>query len=56
MFLADYFVNEGFRRELLRVLNRGETVHCLERSSYVGRIAGCLQRIYRITRYFLTIV
>lgn len=36
----DYFVNEAFRRELLRVLNRGESVNSLKRSIYVGRVAG----------------
>jgi TnpA family transposase len=32
VFLADYFVNEAFRRELLRVLNRAESVNSLKRS------------------------
>ena len=40
IFLADYFVNEAFRREILRVLNRGESVNALKRSIYVGRVAG----------------
>jgi hypothetical protein len=40
VFLADYFVNDAFRRELLRVLNRGESVNSLKRSIYVGRVAG----------------
>ena len=39
VFLCDYFVNEAFRRELLRVLNRGEAVNALKRSIYVGRIS-----------------
>jgi TnpA family transposase len=39
VFLADYFVNEAFRQELLRVLNRGESVNALKRSIYVGRVA-----------------
>jgi len=39
VFLADYFVNEAFRRELLRVLNCGESVNALNRSIYVGRVA-----------------
>ena len=38
-FLADYFVNPGFRRELLRVLNRGEAVNALKRAIYTGRVA-----------------
>ncbi len=37
--LADYFVNAGFRRELLRVLNRGEAVNSLKREIYTGRVA-----------------
>lgn len=37
-FLTDYFVNEGFRRELRRVLNRGEAVNALERAIYSGRV------------------
>jgi TnpA family transposase len=39
IFLADYFLNEAFRRELLRVLNRGESVNALKRAIYVGRVA-----------------
>ncbi len=37
-FLADYFVNAGFRRELRRVLNRGEAVNALKRAVYTGRV------------------
>ena len=37
--LADYFVNEPFRRELLRVLNRGESANALKRAIYAGRVA-----------------
>ena len=39
VFLCDYFVNEAFRRELLRVLNRGEAVNALKRAIYVGRVS-----------------
>jgi TnpA family transposase len=39
VFLAEYFVNEGFRRELRRVLNRGEAVNALKRAIYTGRIS-----------------
>ncbi len=39
VFLADYFVNDTFRRELLRVLNRGESVNALKRAIYTGRVA-----------------
>jgi TnpA family transposase len=39
VFLADYFVNAAFRRELLRVLNRGESVNALKRAIYAGRVA-----------------
>jgi hypothetical protein len=38
-FLADCFVNAGFRRELRRVLNRGEAVNALKRAIYTGRVA-----------------
>ncbi len=38
-FLADYFVNPVFRRELLRVLNRGEATNALKRLIYTGRVA-----------------
>ncbi|MEJ8860056.1 Tn3 family transposase, partial [Variovorax robiniae] len=38
-FLADYFVNAGFRRELRRVVNRGEAVNALKRAIYTGRVA-----------------
>ena len=39
VFLCDYFLNDVFRRELLRVLNRGEVVNALKRAIYTGRIA-----------------
>lgn len=39
IFLADYFVKPAFRRELLRVLNRGEATNALERLIYTGRVA-----------------
>lgn len=38
-FLADYFVNAAFRRELRRVLNRGEAVNALKRAIYTGRVS-----------------
>jgi TnpA family transposase len=37
-FLADYFVNATFRRELCRVLNRGEAVNALKRAICTGRV------------------
>lgn len=37
--MADYFVNPAFRRELLRVLNRGEATNALKRLIYTGRVA-----------------
>jgi len=39
VFLADYFVKPAFRRELLRVLNRGEATNALKRLIYTGRVA-----------------
>ena len=39
VFLCDYFLNDVFRRELLRVLNRGKAVNSLKRAIYTGRIA-----------------
>jgi TnpA family transposase len=39
IFLADYFVNPAFRRELLRVLNCGEATNALKRLIYTGRVA-----------------
>jgi TnpA family transposase len=38
VFLCDYFLNDVFRRELLRMLNRGEAVNSLKRAIYTGRI------------------
>ena len=38
-FLADYFVNNTFRHELRRVLNRGEAVNALKRAIYTGRVS-----------------
>jgi TnpA family transposase len=40
VFLCDYFVKNAFRRELLRVLNRGEAVNAMKRALYAGRVAG----------------
>lgn len=39
IFLCDYFSNPVFRREMHAVLNRGESVHQLQRCVYTGRIA-----------------
>lgn len=39
IFLCDYFVNPAFRRELLRVLNRGKATNSLKRAIYVGRVS-----------------
>jgi TnpA family transposase len=39
VYLADYFVNPTFRRELLRVLNRGEATNALKRLIYTGRVS-----------------
>jgi TnpA family transposase len=38
-FLADNFVSAGFRRELRRVLHRGEAVNPLKRAAYTGRVS-----------------
>ncbi len=39
LFLCDYFSNEAFRRELHTLLNRGESVHQLQRAIYTSRVA-----------------
>jgi TnpA family transposase len=39
LFLCDYLSNEAFRREVLRILNRGESVHTLQRVIHYGSIA-----------------
>jgi hypothetical protein len=39
VFLCDYVLNDVFRREPLRVLNRGEAVNSLKRAIYTGRVA-----------------
>ena len=39
LFLCDYFSNEEFRREIHTLLNRGESVHLLQRAIYYGRLA-----------------
>jgi len=38
LFLCDYFTNASFRRELLRILSHGESVHTLQRAIYFGGI------------------
>ena len=39
LFLCDYFSNKAFRREIHTLLNRGESVHQLQRAIYYGKIA-----------------
>lgn len=39
LFLCDYFSNAEFRREMHTLLNRGESVHQLQRAIYTGKIA-----------------
>lgn len=36
LFLCDYFSNVEFRREMHTLLNRGESVHQLQRAIYTG--------------------
>ena len=38
LFLCDYFANPEFQRELHTVLNRGESVHTLQRVVYYGKV------------------
>ncbi len=38
LFLCDYFTNPAFRREIHTMLNRGESVHTLQRAITPGRI------------------
>jgi TnpA family transposase len=38
IYLCDYFTKPGFRREIHRVLNRGESVHTLQRAIPSGEI------------------
>ena len=38
VFLCDYFTNDAFRREIHTLLNRGESVHLLQRAIYYGRV------------------
>lgn len=39
IFLCDYFTIPDFRREIHTLLNRGESVHQLQRAIYYGRVA-----------------
>lgn len=39
IYLCDYFTKEEFRREIHTLLNRGESVHQLQRAVYYGRLA-----------------
>jgi TnpA family transposase len=38
-FLCDFFSNPEFRREIHTILNRGESVHQLQRAVYSGKVA-----------------
>jgi TnpA family transposase len=44
LFLCDYLSHEGFRREVLRILNHGESVHTLQRAIHFGSIAAARGR------------
>jgi TnpA family transposase len=39
VFLCDYFTNPPFRREMLRLLDLGETIHGLQRKLFRGSVA-----------------
>lgn len=39
LFLCDYFSNTAFRREIHTILNRGESVHQLQRAVYFGKVS-----------------
>lgn len=38
LFLCDYFSNTAFRREIHTILNRGESMHPLQRVIYFGKV------------------
>ena len=38
IYLCDYFTQPEFRREIHRVLNRGESVHTLQRAIHFGEV------------------
>lgn len=38
IYLCDYFTKPAFRREIHRVLNRGESVHTLQRAIHSGEV------------------
>ena len=44
LFLCDYLSNLAFRREVLRILNHGESVHTLQRVIHFGSIAAARGR------------
>lgn len=39
LFLCDYLAIDDFRREIHTLLNRGESVHQLQRAIYTGKVA-----------------
>ena len=39
LFLCDYLAIDAFRREIQTLLNRGESVHQLQRAIYTGKVA-----------------
>ena len=44
LFLCDFMSNEVLRREVLRILNHGESVHTLQRAIHFGSIAAARGR------------
>ena len=44
LFLCDFLSHEGFRREVLRILNHGESTHTLQRVIHFGSIAAARGR------------
>ena len=41
VFLCDYIAIEDFRREIHTLLNRGESVHQLQRAVFTGKLGAC---------------
>ncbi len=46
IYLIDYFLNPAFRREVRHALNRGESLHTLQRAIHAGKIPAQLSKRY----------
>ena len=53
IYLCDYFTLSDFRHEIYRVLERGESVHALQRAIHIGTVPVRRGRVWQSSVWFL---